>query len=101
MAIRWSQDAPEQLASIWEHIAEDSLEAARITVERILEAIDRLAAFPQSGRRGRIEWYARVDRASLRKSCTGRNRMRSPSKPSCTAAAGSSPAHLCGDHFAR
>ena len=55
MAIRWSHDAPEQLGSIWEHIAEDSPEAARMTVERILEAIDRLAAFPQSGRRGRIE----------------------------------------------
>ncbi len=54
MAIRWSQDAPNQLASIWEYIAEENPEAARLTVERILEAIDQLAVFPQSGRRGRV-----------------------------------------------
>ena len=54
MAIRWSQDAPNQLSSIWEYIAEDNPEAARLTVERILEAIDQLAGFPQSGRRGRV-----------------------------------------------
>jgi plasmid stabilization system protein ParE len=46
----WSERAATDLEDIYEYIAHDSLIYARYQVERILNAIERLAVFPESGR---------------------------------------------------
>ncbi len=53
MKIRWQLAAVSDFAKIHDYIAEDSPEAARSVTERVLRAVDRLEAFPRSGRQGR------------------------------------------------
>ena len=48
--IRWSEQASADVAAIHLYIARDSERYASLTVQRILEAIDRLEAFPELGR---------------------------------------------------
>jgi plasmid stabilization system protein ParE len=43
--------AAQDITEIWEYIAEDSVLAARRFREEIIEAISRLALFPQQGHR--------------------------------------------------
>ncbi len=50
--IRWTQLASSQFRAIHRHIAADSLSAARSQCGLILQAIERLEAFPLSGRMG-------------------------------------------------
>ncbi len=50
--IRWSKLALSQFQAIHNHIATDSLQAARRQGSLILQAIERLDAFPLSGRIG-------------------------------------------------
>ncbi len=52
MKIRWQLAAVSDLANIHDYIAEGNPEAARSVTERVMRAVDRLEAFPKSGRRG-------------------------------------------------
>lgn len=54
MRIKWSPSADRQLRQIEEFIAADNPSAAAQTVRTIIEAVDRLAEFPASGRAGRV-----------------------------------------------
>jgi addiction module RelE/StbE family toxin len=53
MKSRFSERAIRSLTSIWDHIAEDSPEAASRVVGRIVQAAYRLEQFPLSGRVGK------------------------------------------------
>lgn len=46
----WSPQAVRDVESIREYIAQDSPRYAQLTVDRIITSVDRLRAFPQSGR---------------------------------------------------
>ena len=50
MKIIWSRLALERVNEIADHIAEDSLEAAKVWLMDIFGAVDRLREFPESGR---------------------------------------------------
>ncbi len=50
-AVRWTEPARDDLAKIFDFIARDSPAAAQAFVERVLQSAERLAAFPESGRR--------------------------------------------------
>lgn len=69
-AIRWSEQASDDLEAIHRYIARDSAHYAATTVERILEAIDRLEQFPELGRI--VPEFARPD---LRELLVGRYRV--------------------------
>jgi plasmid stabilization system protein ParE len=49
-AVRWAEPARDDLAEIYDFIARDSPGAALALVERILQATEQLASFPESGR---------------------------------------------------
>ncbi len=49
-AIKWSPQAVRDVESIRDYIAQDSRRYAELTVGRILASVERLRAFPQSGR---------------------------------------------------
>ena len=46
----WSDQAEADLAAIHAYIARDSERYAQATVERLIEAVDRLLLWPRSGR---------------------------------------------------
>jgi toxin ParE1/3/4 len=48
--IRWSPQALRDLESIRDYIAQDSPRYAELVVTRIIASVDRLQAFPDSGR---------------------------------------------------
>ncbi len=48
--IRWTPQAVDDLEAIHAYVARDSAHYARLLVERLFSAVDRLAAFPESGR---------------------------------------------------
>jgi len=48
--IIWSEQAIEELNSIYEFISQDSIRYAEITINRIMSIADRLEIFPLSGR---------------------------------------------------
>ena len=48
--ISWSEHAGNDLEDIYDYIARDSFIYARYQVERILDAIERLPLYPDSGR---------------------------------------------------
>ena len=48
--VRWTPQAADDLEAIYEFIARDSPHYAKITVEGIIAAIDRLEQFPMLGR---------------------------------------------------
>jgi toxin ParE1/3/4 len=50
VAIRWSEQAVEDLSDIREYIARDSEHFASAVAGRIVRAVDRLREFPESGR---------------------------------------------------
>ena len=54
MIIRWTPTALRDLEPLHEYVAEDSLPAARATVERILSGIEALSRHPDMGRKGRV-----------------------------------------------
>lgn len=49
--VRWTPEAAEDLQRIHDFVARGSAQYALAVVERILEAIEQLEAFPLSGRR--------------------------------------------------
>lgn len=54
MRIRWRLSAVSDLADIQDFISENDPEAARAVVSRVLRSVDRLEAFPKSGRTGQV-----------------------------------------------
>lgn len=46
----WSDEALTDLAGIHDYIARHSIRYAALTVERLLDALDRVAEYPESGR---------------------------------------------------
>ncbi|MDX6770239.1 MAG: type II toxin-antitoxin system RelE/ParE family toxin [Elusimicrobiota bacterium] len=48
--VRWTLQASEDLDSIAQFIAKDSLQYARLFVADVLQAVERLSEFPKSGR---------------------------------------------------
>lgn len=54
MTIVWEEDALSDLDGIYEYVAQDNLEAAVETVERIAEAVGHLKEAPGMGRPGRV-----------------------------------------------
>ena len=48
--LRWSPQAVRDLEAIRDHIATDSPRYAALVIERIIGAVERLTAFPESGR---------------------------------------------------
>lgn len=55
MRIRWQLSAISDLANIRDYIADSSPGAAGLIVERLFYAVERLEAFPNSGRRGQAQ----------------------------------------------
>jgi toxin ParE1/3/4 len=49
--IRWTQGAAADLENIFEYIAKDSLQYARLQVENLTEAVEKLKNYPRIGRR--------------------------------------------------
>ncbi len=48
--VRWTPQAADDLQAIYDFIARDSPHYARVTIEGVLAAIDRLEQFPLMGR---------------------------------------------------
>lgn len=48
--LKWSRKSAEDLEAIHDYIATDSPFYARVQIERIFKAVERLADFPESGR---------------------------------------------------
>jgi addiction module RelE/StbE family toxin len=49
-AVLWTEQAESDLAAIHAFISQDSTHYASVTVRQLIAAVDRLAAFPESGR---------------------------------------------------
>ena len=54
MKIIWSRRAIKHLVHVRDYIAQDSPEAAAEVAQRILDAVDQLAQYPNLGRPGRL-----------------------------------------------
>ena len=54
MRLRWRLSAVNDLAEIRDFISEYDPEAARAVVDRVFRSVDRLEAFPKSGRVGQV-----------------------------------------------
>jgi len=54
MKIIWSRRAIKHLVHVRDYIAQDSPEAATEVAQRILDAVDQLAQYPNLGRPGRL-----------------------------------------------
>ena len=54
MRIEWSERAGRDLRAVRRYIAQANPQAARAVALTILEAVERLAEFPASGRPGRL-----------------------------------------------
>lgn len=48
--IVWSPQALRDIESVRAYIAEDSPRVAELVIGRIIQAVERLSAFPESGR---------------------------------------------------
>ena len=48
--LRWTEQAANDLASIHEYIARDSPHYAQLIVERLVERVEQIPAFPRAGR---------------------------------------------------
>ena len=51
LKVRWTERALEQLRNIGAYIALENPDAAKDLVERVRDMVDRLEAFPKSGRK--------------------------------------------------
>jgi addiction module RelE/StbE family toxin len=51
----WTERAIRHLGAFYAYIAEDSPQASDTMLDRLLEAVENLARFPQLGRTGRVE----------------------------------------------
>lgn len=51
MRVLWSPAARTDLEEVWRYVATDSVNAATLVENRIIEAVDGLTIFPETGRR--------------------------------------------------
>jgi toxin ParE1/3/4 len=51
LSVRWTERALEQLREIGAYIALENQDAAKLLVEKVRDATDRLESFPESGRK--------------------------------------------------
>ena len=51
VSIRWTREAVADLEGIFEYIAKDSLQYARLQVETLTESVEKLETYPRVGRR--------------------------------------------------
>ena len=51
MKVIWSPGARRDLEEVWRYIANDGLNAATRVENRIIDAVEGLSAFPETGRR--------------------------------------------------
>jgi toxin ParE1/3/4 len=51
LKVIWSPAARTDLEEVWRYIATDSVNAATLVENRIIDAVDGLGAFPETGRR--------------------------------------------------
>ena len=49
-SLRWTHEAAEDLAAIHHYIARDSPRYAQLVVERLIQRIEQIPAFPEAGR---------------------------------------------------
>jgi toxin ParE1/3/4 len=54
LTIIWTDIAIRHLESVWEYLATDNPTAADSQIDRILDAAEKLAQYPELGRKGRI-----------------------------------------------
>ena len=54
MTIIWTDSAIRHLESAWEYLAAENPAAADSRIDRILDAAEKLAQYPELGRKGRI-----------------------------------------------
>ena len=54
MSLRWTERAAEHLEMLHAYVADDNPRAADAMIDHVLEAAERLAQFPQLGRKGRV-----------------------------------------------
>ena len=54
MTVVWTDTAIRHLESAWEYLAADNPAAADSQIDRILDAAEKLAQYPELGRKGRI-----------------------------------------------
>ena len=52
--VRWTQIAIADLDSAFEFISANNSDAARAVIKKVLEGLDQLMAFPESGKDGRV-----------------------------------------------
>jgi toxin ParE1/3/4 len=50
----WTETAIRHLESAWDYLAAENMSAAQSQLERILDAVETLALYPELGRKGRI-----------------------------------------------
>ena len=55
MRIKWRVSAVSDLANIRDYIAEENPDASHAVTDRVLRSVERLEAFPRSGRSGQVE----------------------------------------------
>lgn len=49
-SLRWTREAAEDLAAIHQYVARDSLRYGQLVVERIIQRVEGIPAFPEAGR---------------------------------------------------
>ena len=49
-SLRWTHEAADDLAAIHQYIARDSPRYAQLVVERIIQRVEGIPAFPEAGR---------------------------------------------------
>lgn len=54
MILVWTETAIRDLESVWDYLASEKLSVADSQLERILDAVETLAQYPELGRKGRI-----------------------------------------------
>ena len=54
MTVVWTDTAIRHLESAWEYLTADNPAAADSQIDRILDAAEKLAQYPELGRKGRI-----------------------------------------------
>ncbi len=54
MILRWTERAADHLEMLHAYVAEGNIRAADALIQNVFEAAERLIAFPELGRKGRV-----------------------------------------------
>lgn len=54
MILRWTERAAEHLEMLHAYVADENVRAADALIQHVFEAAERLLAFPELGRKGRV-----------------------------------------------